>query len=84
MQVSIYNKGEEKMEELIKKAGILIEALPFIQKFAGKTVVIKYGGNAMINDELKNSSAFFWSDEFISFLIASFSSISILVGTTKV
>ena len=43
------------MEELIKKASILIEALPFIQKFAGKTVVIKYGGNAMINDELKNS-----------------------------
>lgn len=43
------------MEELIKKAGILIEALPFIQKFAGSTVVIKYGGNAMINDSLKNS-----------------------------
>lgn len=42
------------MDELIKKAGILIEALPFIQKFAGKTVVVKYGGNAMINDELKN------------------------------
>lgn len=43
------------MQELIKKAGILIDALPYIQKFAGKTVVIKYGGNAMINDELKNS-----------------------------
>lgn len=43
------------MQELIKKAGILIEALPYIQKFSGKTVVIKYGGNAMINDELKNS-----------------------------
>lgn len=43
------------MEELIKKAGILIEALPYIQKFAGKTVVIKYGGNAMINEDLKNS-----------------------------
>lgn len=43
------------MQELIKKAGILIEALPYIQKFAGKTVVIKYGGNAMVNDELKNS-----------------------------
>lgn len=43
------------MEELIKKAGILIEALPFMQKFYGKTVVIKYGGNAMINEELKNS-----------------------------
>ena len=42
------------MDELIKKAGILIEALPFIQKFAGKTVVVKYGGNAMINEDLKN------------------------------
>ncbi len=42
------------MQELIKKAGILIDALPYIQKFAGKTVVIKYGGNAMISDELKN------------------------------
>ena len=36
-----------------KKAEILIEALPYIQKLSGKTVVIKYGGNAMINDELK-------------------------------
>lgn len=43
------------MEELIKKAGILIEALPYIQKFSGKTVVIKYGGNAMINEEIKHS-----------------------------
>lgn len=43
------------MESLIKKAEILIEALPYIQKLHGKTVVIKYGGNAMINDELKNS-----------------------------
>ncbi len=43
------------MKEIIKKAEILIEALPYIQKLYGKTVVIKYGGNAMINDELKNS-----------------------------
>lgn len=43
------------MEEFIKKAGILIDALPYIQKFAGKTFVIKYGGNAMINEDLKNS-----------------------------
>jgi acetylglutamate kinase len=43
------------MEAIIKKAEILIEALPYIQKLNGKTVVIKYGGNAMINDELKNS-----------------------------
>ncbi|MEG1880712.1 MAG: acetylglutamate kinase, partial [Oscillospiraceae bacterium] len=42
------------MKELINKATILIEALPYIQKLNGKTVVIKYGGNAMINDELKN------------------------------
>ncbi len=42
-------------DTLIKKAEILIEALPYIQKLYGKTVVIKYGGNAMINDELKNS-----------------------------
>ncbi|MEN6316233.1 MAG: acetylglutamate kinase [Clostridiaceae bacterium] len=43
------------MEALIKKAQILIEALPYIQKLHGKTVVIKYGGNAMINEDLKNS-----------------------------
>ncbi|MGI6712289.1 MAG: acetylglutamate kinase [Bacillota bacterium] len=39
----------------LEKANILIEALPYIQKFHGKTVVIKYGGNAMINDDLKNA-----------------------------
>ena len=35
------------------KAAILVEALPYIQQFYGKTIVIKYGGNAMINDNLK-------------------------------
>lgn len=45
---------EFKMEQVIGKANVLIEALPYIQKFNGKTVVIKYGGNAMINEELKN------------------------------
>lgn len=43
------------MDEFIKKAGILIEALPYIQKLSGKIIVIKYGGNAMINEELKHS-----------------------------
>ena len=43
------------MEALIKKAQILIDALPYMQKFSGKTVVVKYGGNAMINEDLKNS-----------------------------
>lgn len=54
MQVSICNKRGKIMEELIKKAQILIDALPYMQKFYGKTVVVKYGGNAMINEELKN------------------------------
>jgi acetylglutamate kinase len=44
-----------EMDTLIKKAEILIEALPYIQKLYGKTVVVKYGGNAMINEALKNS-----------------------------
>jgi len=42
------------MQGIIDKAQILIEALPYIQRLAGKTVVIKYGGNAMINESLKN------------------------------
>jgi acetylglutamate kinase len=41
------------MEELIAKAGILIEAVPYIRTYHGKTFVIKYGGNAMINEDLK-------------------------------
>ena len=46
--------NQPEMKPFIDKAKILIEALPYIQRFYGKTVVIKYGGNAMINDELKN------------------------------
>ena len=37
------------------RAAILVEALPYIQEFHGKTIVIKYGGNAMVNDALKAS-----------------------------
>jgi len=36
-------------------AEILIHALPYIQQFRGKTIVVKYGGNAMINEELKSA-----------------------------
>lgn len=36
-----------------QRAEVLTQALPYIQKYYGKTVVIKYGGNAMINEELK-------------------------------
>lgn len=46
--------NQPEIKPIIDKAKILIEALPYIQKFYGKTVVIKYGGNAMINEELKN------------------------------
>lgn len=38
-----------------EKAHVLVQALPYIQKYYGKTVVIKYGGNAMINEELKSA-----------------------------
>ncbi|KZZ43998.1 MAG: acetylglutamate kinase [Saccharospirillaceae bacterium] len=38
-------------------ANILSEALPYLQRFVGKTIVVKYGGNAMIDEELKNSFA---------------------------
>lgn len=45
------------MEEGIAKAKILIEALPYIRRFAGKTVVIKYGGHAMVDAHLKDCFA---------------------------
>ena len=45
------------MEHLIKKANVLIEALPYIRNFSGKTIVIKYGGKAMTQEDLKNGFA---------------------------
>ena len=41
----------------VDKAKILIEALPYIQRFTGKTLVVKYGGNAMTDPELESSFA---------------------------
>lgn len=38
-------------------ANVLIEALPYIQRFTGKTVVVKFGGNAMVDEDLKHSFA---------------------------
>lgn len=43
------------MEDLINKAKILIEALPYIQKFRGQPIVVKYGGHAMADEELQKS-----------------------------
>ncbi len=45
------------MKELIEKANVLMETLPWIKRFYGKTIVIKYGGNAMVEDHLKESFA---------------------------
>ena len=45
------------MKELIDKANTLMEALPYIRRFAGRTIVIKYGGHAMADEELKESFA---------------------------
>ena len=45
------------MQELIDKANVLMEALPWIKNFYGKTIVIKYGGNAMVEERLKEGFA---------------------------
>jgi acetylglutamate kinase len=44
-----------EMELWLQKAQVLIEALPYIQRFNGKTIVVKYGGSAMVDDELKKN-----------------------------
>ena len=46
---------EQNMQEVLKKAEVLIEALPYIQKFNGKVIVVKYGGSAMSNEELQKN-----------------------------
>ena len=45
------------MEELIAKADVLLEALPYMRRFAGRVVVIKYGGHAMLDEKLKSGFA---------------------------
>ena len=46
---------ENSMQEILKKAEVLIEALPYIQRFNRKIIVVKYGGSAMVDKELKQS-----------------------------
>src|SRR5260370_33136221 len=48
-----YNHNPQAAE----KARILAEALPYIQRFHGRTIVVKFGGNAMTDDELKAAFA---------------------------
>lgn len=45
----------ESMENWLQKASVLNEALPYIQRFHGKIIVVKYGGSAMVDHELKKS-----------------------------
>ena len=45
------------MDELIQRAEVLIEALPFLQRFRGQSLVIKYGGHAMQSREMRESFA---------------------------
>lgn len=44
---------EKNMQEILAKAEVLIEALPYIQRFNRKIIVVKYGGSAMVDEELK-------------------------------
>jgi acetylglutamate kinase len=48
---------EPRVNTVIQKADTLLEALPYIQRFSGKTLVIKYGGHAMEDEELKQQFA---------------------------
>ena len=45
------------MKQLVDKASVLIEALPYMRRLLGKTIVVKYGGHAMTDDDLKASFA---------------------------
>ena len=52
-QMAVHGQAPRAMNRLIEKANILVEALPYIRAFAGKTLVIKYGGKAQVDDALK-------------------------------
>ena len=46
---------EDEMKTYLEKAEVLIEALPYIQRFNRKIIVVKYGGSAMVDEELKRN-----------------------------
>lgn len=46
---------EKDIEKYLEKTNVLIEALPYIQRFNRKIIVVKYGGSAMVDEELKKS-----------------------------
>ena len=48
-------KKMEQMDDILAKAQVLVEALPYIQRFNRKIIVVKYGGSAMVDEQLKKS-----------------------------
>ena len=50
-------RARVSQSDLVQRAEILLEALPYIRRFSGKTIVVKYGGNAMVDSELKQAFA---------------------------
>ena len=46
---------DKSMDKYLEKAEVLIEALPYIQRFNRKIIVVKYGGSAMVDEELKRN-----------------------------
>lgn len=56
IEVNVFEDEEMELEqEIMDKAAVLIEALPYIQRFNRKIIVVKYGGSAMSNEELKKN-----------------------------
>jgi len=55
--VDSLNFEDTPMEKLIQSAETLVEALPYIREFAGKTIVIKYGGGAMVEPQMREATA---------------------------
>ncbi|HOK06997.1 MAG TPA: acetylglutamate kinase [Syntrophales bacterium] len=51
------NDNDDMVKTSVERAGILLEALPYIRRFYNRTIVIKYGGHAMVDDELKDMFA---------------------------
>ncbi len=51
--MEVQEKKEQDMKEIMDKANVLIEALPYIQRFNRKIIVVKYGGSAMVDENLK-------------------------------
>ena len=55
MEEELTNSKQQATITTEDRANVLIQALPYIQKWAGKTIVVKYGGNAMLNEDLKQA-----------------------------